>query len=82
MVWKMRVQSHMATMLYAILLSFLSSGSGVEGGKLGDAKALLLPRAAALSTADEPTQSGIIANCNKFYDIVKGDSCFSVEQAL
>lgn len=26
-----------------------------------------------------PTQVGIVANCNKFYDVVSGDSCASIE---
>lgn len=34
------------------------------------------------TTADKPTQSGIAANCNKFYDIVKGDDCETVAAAF
>lgn len=34
------------------------------------------------TTADKPTQTGIAANCNKFYDIVKGDDCETVAAAF
>lgn len=34
------------------------------------------------TNADKPTQTGIAANCNKFYDIVKGDDCETVAAAF
>ena len=34
------------------------------------------------TTADLPTQTGIAPNCNKFYDIVQGDDCGTVEAAF
>ncbi|KFY07430.1 hypothetical protein V492_07145 [Pseudogymnoascus sp. VKM F-4246] len=34
------------------------------------------------TTADKPTQTGIASNCNKFYDIVKGDDCETVAAAF
>lgn len=34
------------------------------------------------SSADEPTQTGTICNCNQWYDIVTGDTCASVEAAF
>ena len=66
----------------AILLSFFVGGLGVDAGSLEFAEHLIFPRANALSTADKPTQSGIAANCDKFYDVVTGDDCPSVEKAL
>jgi len=34
------------------------------------------------TTADLPTQTGIAANCNKFYDVATGDNCETVEAAF
>lgn len=34
------------------------------------------------TTPDKPTQTGIAANCNKFYNIVKGDDCETVVAAF
>ncbi|KFY26805.1 hypothetical protein V493_03857 [Pseudogymnoascus sp. VKM F-4281 (FW-2241)] len=34
------------------------------------------------TTPDKPTQTGIVTNCNKFYDIVKGDDCETVAAAF
>ncbi|OBT68027.1 hypothetical protein VE03_01474 [Pseudogymnoascus sp. 23342-1-I1] len=41
-----------------------------------------VPRTTYHTTADKPTQTGIAANCNKFYDIVKGDDCETVAAAF
>lgn len=34
------------------------------------------------TTADAPVQTGIASNCNKFYDVVTGDNCATVEEAF
>jgi len=36
------------------------------------------PHTSYKTAAGLPTQTGIAANCNKFYDIVKGDDCGTV----
>lgn len=36
--------------------------------------------ASVLSSPDEPTLTGTVSNCNKWYDVVKGDSCWSITQ--
>jgi LysM repeat protein len=36
----------------------------------------------AKTTPDKPTQTGTISTCNKWYDVVSGDSCGTVEQAF
>lgn len=36
----------------------------------------------ALTSPDKPTMTGTVSNCNKWYDVVEGDSCWSVEQAF
>jgi len=53
-----------------------------------DARVKLEPRASsttskvAHSTPDDPTQTGTISTCNKWYDVVSGDTCASVEVAF
>ncbi|CAG8888612.1 unnamed protein product [Penicillium egyptiacum] len=32
-------------------------------------------------TTPTPTQSGMVRNCNKFYDVVKGDGCYDIAAA-
>lgn len=34
------------------------------------------------TTPDLPTQTGIPANCNKYYDVVSGDTCSAVETSF
>jgi LysM repeat protein len=36
----------------------------------------------ANTTPDKPTQTGTISTCNKWYDVVSGDTCGIVEQAF
>lgn len=40
------------------------------------------PHTTVRSTADLPTQSGTVCNCNKWYDVVKGDSCATIVSTL
>jgi LysM repeat protein len=32
-------------------------------------------------TTPTPTQTGMVTNCNKFYDVVSGDGCYSIAQS-
>lgn len=36
--------------------------------------------AEALPSPDKPTLTGTISNCNQWYDVVEGDSCWSIAQ--
>lgn len=40
------------------------------------------PHTTVHSTADLPTQSGSICNCNKWYDVVAGDTCATIENTF
>jgi len=35
-----------------------------------------------LNSPDKPTQTGIIGTCNKYYDVVAGDTCSAIEQSF
>lgn len=68
-----------------VLIPIVLTALRVEAGVLDLPAAQLVRRAAHTSyrtTADEPTQSGIAKNCNKFYDVVSGDNCGTVETAF
>jgi len=38
--------------------------------------------ASALSSPDKPTLTGTASNCNQWYDVIEGDSCWSITQAF
>ncbi|KAK3386683.1 hypothetical protein B0H63DRAFT_558330 [Podospora didyma] len=42
----------------------------------------ILPRVTTLTSPTGPQQSGTIATCNKWYNVVSGDTCSSVEAAF
>jgi len=67
--------------MFVSLIFVLFTALGVDAG------AKLKPRASttsavAHSTPDDPTQTGTISTCNKWYDVVLGDTCASVEAAF
>lgn len=67
-------------MMKFILLPIVLGATQVYAG--------LVPRAATTAhtsfqtKADNPMQTGIASNCNKFYDVVQGDNCGTVETAF
>lgn len=72
-------------MMRLVFIPIVLTALGVEAGVVDVPAAQLVRRAAHTSyhtTADEPTQSGIATNCNKFYDVVSGDNCGTVETAF
>jgi hypothetical protein len=74
----------MAPMRLLFLLTALAVWN-VQAGIVDINAAEVVRRAAHTSyktTADLPTQTGIAPNCNKFYDIVSGDDCGTVEAAF
>jgi hypothetical protein len=66
------------------LSTVLATAWSVEAGVVDLAASRLVRRAhtSFRTTADLPTQTGIPSNCNKFYDIVSGDTCATVEAAF
>jgi hypothetical protein len=40
------------------------------------------PHTTVHTTPDKPTQTGTICNCNKWYDVVKGDDCGTIATAF
>jgi hypothetical protein len=80
------LQSNLAMAAMRLLfLSTLLAAWGVQAGIVDVNAAEIIRRADHTSyktTADGPTQTGIAPNCNKFYDIVTGDNCETVEAAF
>ena len=39
------------------------------------------PATTATTTSVDPTQTGIAANCDEYYNVIAGDSCAAIEEA-
>ena len=70
-----------------LFYSALLAASSVQAGVLDLPAAQVVRRATTAhtsykTTADDPVQTGIVSNCNKFYDVVTGDNCATVEAAF
>jgi LysM repeat protein len=59
-----------------LLLSLIFLGLAVDAGAQHHR---FVRRATALTSPDKPTQTGTISTCNRWYDVISGDSCYSVE---
>ncbi|KAK0630525.1 hypothetical protein B0T17DRAFT_636671 [Bombardia bombarda] len=64
-----------------LLLSIVSVSAGLTEHLVVPNK-VLSPRVTTLTSATGPQQTGTISSCNKWYSIVSGDSCGSVESAF
>jgi spore germination protein YaaH len=53
-----------------------------DHGFLHQRAAITTSSASALSSPDKPTLTGTISNCNQWYDVISGDSCWSITQAF
>jgi hypothetical protein len=70
-----------------LVLSTVLAALGVQAGIIDLPAAQVVRRATTAhtsykTTADDPVQTGIVSNCNKFYDVVSGDNCATVEAAF
>lgn len=60
----------------------LAQAHGHDHGFLYQRAATTTSSASALSSPDKPTLTGTISNCNQWYDVISGDSCWSITQAF
>ncbi|CAG8236588.1 unnamed protein product [Penicillium salamii] len=60
----------------------LTQAHGHDHGFLHQRAVTTTTSASALSSPDKPTLTGTASNCNQWYDVVSGDSCWSISQAF
>lgn len=60
----------------------LAQAHGHGHGFLHQRAATTTSSASALSSPDKPTLTGTISNCNQWYDVITGDSCWGITQAF
>ncbi|PQE17035.1 hypothetical protein CJF30_00003757 [Rutstroemia sp. NJR-2017a BBW] len=66
----------------SLLTAVCLFGLNVCGSIAGLPPSRLVRRVTSYTTPDDPTQTGTIATCNLWYDVVENDSCESIEEAF
>ncbi|KAJ5313358.1 uncharacterized protein N7443_000242 [Penicillium atrosanguineum] len=72
----------LAILVFATARAHLAQAHGHDHGFLHRRATTTTDSVSALSSPDKPTLTGTISNCNQWYDVVSGDSCWSISQAF